>query len=141
MVNQWWEGALYNRMKANDSVTNVSRKTSDQELFNSVTSVIAEWDQAGQGQPDYAVSFDCLEKVASLRSFYGKTLAKMIPSFKGSVGCDLGCWIGCSSLLSYPLELGVSMGSRVNLPLQIGPRHGVSRRVFTGYVFARFFRG
>jgi SAM-dependent methyltransferase len=71
----------------------------DAELFELIKKIYQSEKADGNNYTDYAASYDTFEKVAALRNHYRRGLAYAVPSFKGSIGCDLGCWLGFSTLI------------------------------------------
>lgn len=67
----------------------------DQLLHKSLTEVIGGWEKnksvAWQG---YAQNYATVEKTSYIRASVEDSVAKNIPKFEGSTGCDIGCWLG-----------------------------------------------
>ncbi len=87
----------------------------DDATFELVDRVQSYWRREGVPNPGYAVCYDTREKVADLRNGYRQILYSLIPRFSGSCGCDLGCWLGLSSLLQWSLGAGEVCGCDINL--------------------------
>ena len=87
----------------------------DEAVCELVDRVQLYWRQEGIPNPGYAACYDTHQKVIGLRNAYRNILYSLVPRFSGSCGCDLGCWLGLSSLLQWSLGASEVYGCDTNL--------------------------
>ncbi len=75
----------------------------------------AEWEAEGVDQAAYLSGFKTPAKIANRRRMFEACLAT-VPSFEGSVGCDIGCWLGFTTAILS------SLGPRLVHGIEIQPR-------------------
>lgn len=78
----------------------------DQRLFDTFSAVIDGWkDNKSVNWAGYAQNYATLEKTRYIRTSFEDSVIKNVKNFTGSIGCDIGCWLG------FTCEVAVTMGA------------------------------
>ena len=88
--------AIFRMKRVINTMLNVSTDEQVLKLIQSIGNSTAADDVEFKNY--YSKNFAQLNQVSNFRSHYRECVANVVPSFSESIGCDLGCWFGFSTL-------------------------------------------